>query len=124
MKNLTNIRRNIMGTTSFDFLMKGMRKPQDFITYPLSANNEAKEIVIQSDKRIGRLSLETGKGRMSQNHANGAYNHNLAMDKLIDFEISAEELSELRGAILKSAGSLVGNSIVKTDNSGAYNVAV
>lgn len=120
MTTITNIIKNRMGTTSFDLKMEGMRKPQDFIVYPISANSDLKEIKIQSDKRIGMLDINTGKGKMSQNHASGAYNHHLIFDKMVDFELNATDLEALRTQIVGTASDKAGtNGLIYCDNSNA-----
>lgn len=63
---ISKIKSNIMGTTSFDMQLKGMRKEQDFIVYPVQKDQKDKVILIQSDKRIGKINLETGKGIISE----------------------------------------------------------
>ena len=60
---ITNYKKNIMGTTSFDLKVKGMRKPQDFIVYPITEKTD--KIRIQSDKKFGEIHLPTGKGILS-----------------------------------------------------------
>lgn len=40
-----------------------MKKPQQFVLYPTSAEDTA--VTIQSDKRIARIDLDTGKGLLS-----------------------------------------------------------
>lgn len=114
---LSNIHTNRMGTASFDLKLVGMRKPQDFIVYPIT--KETKELTIQSDTRIGTINVSTGKGKMSQSHASGAYFHHLNFDKLTDFELSADDLDKLTSGIKKTAGDSVGSNGITTDNSGA-----
>lgn len=65
---ISTIKTNIMGTISFVMKIKGMKKPQDFIVYPISADQAGKPIMIQSDTRIGLLDLSSGRGLMSQSH--------------------------------------------------------
>lgn len=119
---ILKIKGNIMGTTSIDMKIKGMRKAQDFIVYPLDKNSTNKTIKIQSDTRIGLLNLENGEGRMSKSHQNGAYFHHLQMDNLTAFSLSAIDLQALKMRIFTTADKKAGNSVVKTDNSGAYRV--
>jgi len=120
---ISNIKKNRMGTTSFDMKLKGMRKTQDFIVYPISANDTEQEIKIQSDTRIGRLSLITGKGIMSQSHQSGAYAHHLIMDKMNPFEVKAEDLEALKNHIRGTASPMAGNNgIIFCDNSNADKV--
>src|SRR4029078_4036845 len=93
--------------------------PQDFIVYPMQ--KASKEILIQSDTRIGKLNLETGKGQMSQSHASGAYQPHLMMDKLIEFEISPLDAQSLRMQIFTTSGKEVGDYI-KSSNIGASDI--
>lgn len=110
-------RRNIMGTTSFEFKLPNMRKMQDFIVYPATSGDTS--IMIQSGTRIGRINMSNGEGIMSQSHASGAYGVHLQFDKLIPFLLTADQLSALKEQVAKTAGSSVGSSVVKSDNSGA-----
>ena len=110
-----------MGTVSFDGQCQGMRKPQDFIVYPMQDSGEI--IRIQSDHRFGRLDLATGKGVLSANrkqYANGMF---LAWceanGQAVALELAPEDLQTLRGWIKSSAGLLVGGC-VKCDNTGAF----
>lgn len=114
---ISNIRKNIMGTTSFDLKLKDMRKPQDFIVYPSS--KASNEITIQSDKRIGKINITNGKGKMSQNHASGAYFHHLNFDKLTEFELSPEDLEKLVSFLKSTATAKAGVMGISSDNSAA-----
>ena len=117
---IENIRRNSMGTASFGMKLKGMRKFQDFIVYPMQAGDDTAEIKIQSDTRIGKLNLTTGKGRMSQSHANGAYFMHLQLDKLNEFELNPTSLEAIRTQIKMTASAKAGtNGIIFCDNSQA-----
>ena len=117
------IRRNIMGTTSFMMKIKGMRNPQDFSVYPISADQAGQPITIQSDTRFGFLDLSSGRGLMSQSHANGAYSYHFTMDKKVPFKISETDLQRLKDHISGTAGSSVGNMGISSDNSGASMMA-
>lgn len=117
-----NIKKNILGTASFEMQIQGMRKPQRFSVYPMQKGGSEQEITIQSDKRIGTISLTTGKGSLSASHANGAYFHDLALDKLAnkmtDFQLSPEQLTALTNQIKGTASPKAGtNGIVTVDNS-------
>lgn len=116
---ISTIKRNIMGTTSFVMKIKGMRNPQDFIVYPISADQAGKPIMIQSDTRFGFLDLSSGRGLMSQSHANGAYSYHFTMDKKVPFKISETDLQRLKDNISDTAGSRVGSKGIVSDNSGA-----
>lgn len=110
-----------MGTVSFDGQFPGMNKPQDFIVYPMQDSGEG--ITIQSDKRFGQIDLETGTGILSASRAQYANSIWLAIcigaRTAIPFELPAEELQTLRQWIKSTGGLLVGESIVKSDNTGA-----
>ena len=113
------VKGNIMGTTSLELKIKGMKKPQDFIVYPISAERAGKPIMIQSDTRFGYLDLNSGMGLMSQSHPNGAYSYHFSVDKKVPFKISESDLKKIKEHISSTAGSKVGKSIVFSDNSGA-----
>ena len=118
---LKNIHRNIMGTISFDLQIKGMRKPQDFIVYPMQKGSDSKEITIQSGTRIGRLNVENGTGLMSDSKPSGAYFHHLQFGKQNPFTLSPLDIQELRMKIFTTGGASVGGHIL-SDNSEALNV--
>jgi hypothetical protein len=107
-----------MGTTSFDLKVKGMRKPQDFIVYPITEKTD--KIRIQSDKKFGEIHLPTGKGILSKS---GNTSWHLASDMMNrnvnTFELSEAELQEFINQIKSTSGKSVGSSFVKSDNSGA-----
>lgn len=113
---LSNIHTNIMGTVSFDGQFKGMRKPQDFIVYPVKDDGHPMTNArIQSDKRSGFVNLNSGNVVILEGaYFNGAVKNT---DKL-----SAEELLSFKAAIFSTASGKAGsNGIVFCDNSGALN---
>lgn len=119
---IENIRKNIMGTVSFNGQFVGMRKAQDFIVYPMHAGNEAHRAQIQSDTRIGWIDLRTGVVILSKPRAGGAYGVHL-IGAPYNSTISAEELLMLKAGIMGTASGKAGtNGIVYTDNSAALNV--
>ena len=115
---ITNYKKNIMGTLSFDLKVKGMNKPQDFIVYPMSEKTD--KIKIQSDKKFGEIHIATGNGILSKS---GKTNWHLSSDMMnrnvIKFNLSKSEIQELINKIKSTTGKSVGNSFVKSDNSGA-----
>jgi len=111
-----NIRKNIMGTLSIEMKLKGMRKSQDFTVYPIT--KESKSLTLQSDTRIAKVDL-SGNGKVSKSHANGAYFVHLNIDPLTDFSFSQSDWRQIVEYIGITEGESVGNSVVKTDNSGA-----
>ena len=122
MTELLNISKNNMGTISIDLKIKGMRKPQDFIFYPI--NKDTKQLIIQSGTRIGKLNLD-GKGLMSKSHQSGAYFHHLSIDKLTPFEFTKSDWQQIVEYIgltdSKEAGKLE-NGVIQSDNSGAKSI--
>jgi len=112
-----------MGTTTLDLKIKGMRKPQDFIVYPISNDQAGKPITIQSDTRFGYLDLSSGRGLMSQSHANGAYSYHFATDKKVPFKISETDVQKIKEHLASKASSKAGNSVIFSDNSGADKMA-
>lgn len=119
---IEKISSNIMGTTDITMKIKGMRKFQNFIVYPLDKDNSSNIITIQSGTRIGKIDVETGRGVMSKSHSSGAYFHHLQMDVLTKFELSDLDNTALKLKIFTSADKNAGNSVVSTDNSGAINI--
>ena len=121
--NIASFKKNIMGTVSFDMQLPNMRKQQDFSVYPIHFDSLSvtpnKLITIQSDTRIGKIDLDSGRGLMSQSHSSGAYFHHLSFDKKTPFVLSESSLATLREKIKETAGSSVGTAGVSTDNSGA-----
>lgn len=121
---ITNIKRNILGTISFDGQFGKMRKAQDFIVYP--KQDAGSHIIIQSDHRFGRLDLETGVGIISANrgqYANGMWLSICVSNGTAEpIALPESDKNALREAIRSTGGLLVGDSIVKCDNIGAYTV--
>lgn len=118
MTTITEIKKNIMGTTSFNAKFKGSRKEQDYIIYPINA--ETKTLIIQSDTRFGKIEIESGDVSLTKSHSNGANSQHLRTDKLVEDTI--ENFEELKEFIRKTSGSLVGETFVKTDNSFASSI--
>jgi hypothetical protein len=114
--------KNVMGTTDIEMKITGMRKPQDFIVYPIGKDDAGSVITIQSDTRIGQINLVKGVGVMSQSHSSGAYFVHLQMDKLTSFTISESDLENIKAHIFKTAGDNVGTRGIVSDNSGASRV--
>jgi hypothetical protein len=116
---LLQVKSNIMGTTDLIMKIKGMRKAQDFIVYPISSQDTNKPITIQSDTRFGYLDLTTGNGLMSQSHQNGAYSYNFMVDKKVPFRISEIDLQKIKEHLASRVGANVGSRGILSDNSGA-----
>lgn len=121
---IKNIRKNCLGTVSFDAKFRGLRKFADFIVYPIKAGDEPGRIVIQSDTRIGFIEVADGRVLLSKPHASGAYFHHLSGARYVD-KLSPEDLLMLKAHIFATAHGAAGkaeNGIVQTDNSGALEV--
>ena len=121
---IANCHRNCMGTISFDGKFAGMRKPQDFIVYPMQDSTE--EILIQSDHRFGRVDLATGRAVLSANraqYANGMFLTLCMMNGTATaFVLAVEDVQTLRQWIKSSGGVLVGGNNaarIYCDNTGA-----
>jgi hypothetical protein len=120
---ITNIHRNCMGTVSFDGKFTGMRKPQDFIVYPLHAGNQTDRLKIQSRTRIGEIDLATGWVDLTKSWPSGAYGVHLAFAQQKLCKLPDEQLFMLKAHVLDSASGKAGtNGAVYTDNSGALEV--
>ena len=112
-------RKNCMGTVSFQAQFKGARKPTEFIVYPIKSDDDASTILIQSDTRIGRIHLTSGKVLMTKSISSGAYGCHLAQATVID-QLNTEDLFILKAHIFATAGSKVGtNGVIHCDNAGA-----
>jgi hypothetical protein len=118
---ITNCHKNVLGTVSFDGRFAKMRKAQDFIVYPM--HDSSSRIKIQSDNRMGQLDLDTGELVLSapaSGHAGFLWLQLSVMRKTATREtIAAEDLQTLRQWVKSTGGLLVGESFVKTDNTGA-----
>lgn len=118
-------RKNCMGTVSFEHKFQGMRKPQEFIVYPIHAGQFDGTVMIQSDTRIGTVNVETGETIMAGPVASGAYAVHLSVLGKKIAPMSGEDLTILKAAIFSTAHGAAGkaeNGAVQTDNSGALEV--
>jgi hypothetical protein len=116
------IRKNIMGTVSFEMKTASMRKFQDFIVYPKHEGDTDNRIIIQSDKRIGRFDTVKNSGTLSKSYPNGAYFVHLNFGEMEPLTLQGNDLKSLKLAIIDGVGASVGSSFVTTDNSAAINV--
>ena len=119
---ITNIKRNRLGTTSFDGLFDGMRKAQDFIVYPVANGESAERLLIQSDTRIGYICMHTGSVQITRSIPSGAYQPHLGLRRLAG-KLTGEELLLLKTHVANSASFTAGtNGVIHTENSGAVAV--
>lgn len=114
---IANIRRNCLGTMSFDARFPGMRKPADFVTYPVPAGTAPSRIVVQSDTRIGTIDLQTGAVHLSPPRAGGAgFVHLRGAAECT--RLDAETLLMLKAGLVATAERQRG-AVVQVDNAGA-----
>jgi hypothetical protein len=124
---ISRIRRNIMGTTSFDLKGGKMRKSQDFIIYPKNSNDGYPPYIfqIQSKTRIGLVDMRNGRIIATPPVQSGAYGVHLAF--YIN-EKAMQSLGTLEGDDYKALFDAIGASsqdwesdpsMIKTDNTGA-----
>lgn len=117
---ISNLRKNRMGTVSFDGKFVGMRKAQDFIVYPMKGAET--HATVQSDTRIGEIDLTYGVVKMSPPRQGGSYGVHLAFARE-QGQLTAEELLLFKAHIFATAHGMAGtNGIVYCDNSGAADV--
>ena len=119
---ILGLKKNILGTTDVEMKITGMRKPQRFSVYPIGKDDTDKIITIQSETRIGKIDLSSGRGLMSQSHSNGAYFVHFQMDKLTPFTINEKDLKDITSHIFRTAGDNVGSRGIFSDNSGASGI--
>lgn len=127
MPLLTNFHVNCLGTCEFDMQLPGMRKPQSFTCLPVAAGETT--VVIQSNTRIGKLDLQTGRGFMTPPHSNGAYFAHLVTDqlagKLVPVVLPTEELNALKAGMASTKGNTNAlSSGLIVDNVGAHNLTM
>lgn len=120
--SIEKIKRNSMGTVAFEGKFLGMRKPQEFITYPIGKGDDKAKVKVQSDTRIGYIHLESGHVHLSASIKSGAYNHHLGYLNHAG-KLRADELFSLKAQLLDSASPKAGsNGVITCDNSGAAQV--
>jgi hypothetical protein len=128
---ISNIRKNIMGTNSFDLKAKGQRGVQDFIVYPISKDSgeTITSVPIQSDKRFGYWNPQTGEISLSESKSSHSSSISYTMSrmngKLTTGILSEGDNSALKTQVFLSANKDAGkteNGVMMTDNSGAINI--
>lgn len=121
---ITNVKKNNVGTTSFDLFGPGMRKPDNFVVYPIQAGTT--RILIQSSTRMGILDPATNTICLSKARSNGSHSLHLQMDQpLRRYAIEPQEMERLVVTIRLTgapAGTLTACGILSVDNSQAPNV--
>lgn len=90
-----------------------MRKPADFVVYPKAENDT--HLILQSDKRIAKVEIATGKGILSSGKGGHPGFIALMLPGTMPIELSKEQLAEALGAQPKS-----GDKIGSAGNIGIY----
>lgn len=112
-----------MGTVAFDAKFTGMKKPCEFIVYPIQKGASIERITIQSENRFGYIYLSSGDVSMSKpSRGANTITYALTEPKIVS-RIPDDELKILRAAISGTGSKeLVGDAHVLTDNSGALEI--
>ena len=114
---ITNCRKNRLGTVDFDGKFLKMRKPQEFVVYPMQ--DSGTQIKVQSATRIGLIDLENGDVLMSTPKAGGACIVDLR-DDFRKFTLPQEDVQTLRQWVKSTGSPAAGGSVrIYTDNTGA-----
>ena len=126
---ISRIRRNMMGTTSFDLKGGKMRKSQDFIIYPKNSNDGYPPYIfqIQSKSRIGLIDMRNGRIIATPPVQSYGQNNSMRLAFYIN-EKAMQSLGTLEGDDYKALFDAIGASsqdwesdpsMIKTDNTGA-----
>ena len=83
-----------------DLKVANMRKPQEFLLYPYKGGDE---IILQSNKRIIRLNLRTGKAVINQKNRENCGFPDLVMNPFT-FEFPKNELTEIKKHLWENEG--------------------
>lgn len=119
--SIDSIRKNCMGTISFNMMYKGMRKVDDFIVYPKSSDDTDAIIRIQSGRRFGQLDLNTGKSiiAVADNANSITLSMQIALKTAKCVMFTPEQCQQLKERILDTYSSKAGtNGIMYSDNTG------
>jgi hypothetical protein len=94
----------MMGEIEWQF--EGRRKPETFSLYKPDEENN---VVIQSDKTIAQINLNTGKGLLNAKGSGGKYFHHLTFAEEHQFP---KKLVDLIKANIPKSGDVIGGGIV------------
>ncbi len=121
---ITNLHKNRLGTISLEGKFPGQRKPQDFVVYPIKAGEDGSRVLVQSDKRIGYIYLDSGTVALCPSQSGGAYFQHLPQRTPL-CKLSAQDLFSLKAHVFSTAHGAAGkaeNGFIQCDNSGALEV--
>ncbi len=85
-----------------------MRRPAEFIVYPFAEGQT--ELTIQSDKRIAKVDLTTGKGMLSSGRGHPGFHALSRFLGAIDITVDAATLESLK-AIQPQKGDRIGQCV-------------
>jgi hypothetical protein len=122
---IEKITKNCMGTLDITAKFNGMRKAQEFIVYPIKADDSPNRLLVQSDSRIGYIYLNSGVVEMSPARSGGSYAPHLMFRKVID-NLSTEEIAGIKFRLVQTADKMAGSNgaHVFCDNSGASGISI
>lgn len=107
---------------SINLKLGNMRKAQNFTIYPFREGDT--HIIIQSDKRIARIDIKTGKGLVSSGKGGHPGFH--ALNSMFNpqlIQLSEVDLSTIRMIIFTEGATMqIAKGIITADNSGAKNI--
>lgn len=93
-----------------DLKLGSMRKAQDFIVYPAS-RDEGSKVLIQSDKRIAQIDIETGEGVLSNGKAgHPGFIELMEIRGAKPIKVGAEVIDAIKAARPKS-GDMIGPGV-------------
>ena len=111
---IIKMRKNCLGTMSFELKMGRMKKAEEFCTYPIQKDDNGERIYLQSGHRWAEMDTKTGVVSLSARRAQYANNIWLAICRARGIDehdcATAEQLEQILSAIRGTAGDKVGNN--------------
>lgn len=111
---ILGMRKNCLGTMSFELKMGRMKKAEEFCTYPIQKDNKGERIYLQSGHRWAEMDTQSGEVHLSARRAQYANNIWLAICRARGIDehdcATAEQLAQILSAIRGTAGERVGNN--------------
>ena len=118
---ITSMKKNCLGTMSFELKIGKMKKAEEFCTYPIQRGESGDKVFLQSHHRWAELNTRTGEIEMSARRAQYANSMFLLECKIKGIaesdKATAEQLEKMLGAIRGTASPKAGNSLIFCDNS-------
>lgn len=122
---IIGMRKNCLGTMSFELKMGRMKKAEEFCTYPIQKGDNGERIYLQSEHRWAQMDTKNGEVHLSARRAQYANDIwlRVCMARGTDEHdcATAEQLEQILSAIRGTAGDKVGNNgmHIFCDNSNA-----